>query len=51
MGINPTTSAKDGIFIIEHDDLFNCLDLVTIAHYKGSRYKESWYDVEHDDGS
>lgn len=49
-GINPTTSADDGIFFVEDKDFLKCFDDYQIAHYRdGEGYKSYWYDVDDDD--
>lgn len=53
MKINPTdqmTSKELGIFFIEHKQLSQCFDAVSIAHYRGDQgFQHSWYDVEDND--
>ena len=50
-GIDPTTSNKDGIFFVHHEDMTTCVFDVEIAHYRDNEgYSDTWYDQEKDWG-
>jgi len=54
LGINPTTSHKQGIFVMPYSKFYastdRCLDEIMVGHMRnGEGYKDSWYDKDGDD--
>ena len=50
-GINPLRPNSYGVFFIEHIRYGRCFESFQIAHMRDKEgYKETWYDIENDDG-